>query len=194
MSVTASASLSYGYRASAIGWMPMWWVTMNSVRARPTPAVGNGRERKRPARIADDQHDLRAGRRHRRGVDVLNLERARAGVDMALRSLGTRDRDLVTIAQRCRASLGADDARQAKLPRDDGRVGRAAARVGDDGGHAPHHRLPVGIGLFGDEHFACLDACRARDTSRTTRTRPTPILSPTACPVNSGAPGGSVSR
>ena len=50
----------------------------------------------------------------------------------------------------------ADHRRDAQFAGDDRRVAGAPAAVGDDGGGALHHRLPVRVGHVGDQHVAGL--------------------------------------
>ena len=57
----------------------------------------------------------------------------------------------------------ADDRGDAQLARDDRRVAGAAAAVGDDRARRLHHRLPVGRGRVGDQHFAGLELGELRD-------------------------------
>ena len=64
------------------------------------------------------------------------------------------DGDLRAVGQRSRRVAAADDRRNAEFARDDRRVTRASAAIGDDRARALHHRLPVGIGDLGDEHIA----------------------------------------
>ena len=61
---------------------------------------------------------------------------------------------VLAVAEQLGAALGADDGRQAQLAADDGRVAGPAAAIGDDGRRLLHDRLPVGIGLVGDQDFA----------------------------------------
>ena len=53
-----------------------------------------------------------------------------------------------------RGRAAAHHRRYAELARDDGGMAGAPAAVGDDGGGALHHRLPVRIGHVGDQHVA----------------------------------------
>ena len=44
-------------------------------------------------------------------------------------------------------------------------MSRASALVGNDGGDAAHHRLPIGIGILGDQHFPGLHFLQFADFS-----------------------------
>ena len=162
---------------------------MNSVRARPTPAFGIAASANALARIADDQHHLRSRlrapaprRRGRPRRERLRRTRVPPRPRRSTRSLRRR-----RAASLCRVPVPTMHGKP-EFARDDRRMSGPSALVGDDRGDAPHHRLPIGIGHLGDEHLARLHRAQAPSTSRTTRTRPTPIFSPTACPVTSGGP------
>ena len=152
----------------------MWFVMMNSARASPTPAFGIARQVERPAR--DRRRSASpscASAGTRRGIDAVDLRTERARRRRApprpprSRPSPRRRHAACAVAVSVPTMHG-----QAEFARDDGGVRRAAALVGDDRGHAPHHGFPVRVGHLRDEHVAGLHRARARSTSRTTRTRP----------------------
>ena len=94
------------------------------------------------------------GRSQLAKVLTLDVEVEQAFVDEAGIPLGAGDRDLLAVLEHFGPPLGPDDGRQAQLAADDGGVAGAAAAIGDDRGGLLHGRLPVGIGLVGDEDLA----------------------------------------
>ena len=66
------------------------------------------------------------------------------------------NRDDLAVLQRFRAVFRPDDCRHAELATDDRRVTGAAAAIGHDRGRLFHDRLPIRIGLVGDQNFALL--------------------------------------
>ena len=98
-------------------------------------------------------------------VGPLHLERQHALIDESRVALGAGHGDHLAVREHVGAVLGADDGRHAQFAADDGGVAGAAAAVGDDGGGLFHDRLPVGVGLVGDEHLA-LAGTRASEFRR----------------------------
>ena len=87
-----------------------------------------------------------------------DLERQRALIDEAGFALGAAHGDHFPVHERVRVLLDADDGGHAEFAADDGGMAGPAAAAGDDGGRLVHDRLPVGIGLVGDEDFPRLEA------------------------------------
>src|SRR5690606_19817473 len=73
-------------------------------------------------------------------------------------ALRAADRDGLAILDRVERVAGADHGGYPELAGDDRCVAGAAAAIGDDGGGALHHRLPVRVGHVGDQHVAGLHA------------------------------------
>ena len=124
--------------------------------------VGQPLELERELRIADVHHDLGRRRRHAVERDVDDVDRQESGVDVAGVAFRARHGDLRAVGEHARRVAAPDDRRDAQLARDDGRVARAAAAVGDDRGGALHHRFPVRVGHLGDQHVARPDARHLR--------------------------------
>ena len=142
--------------------MPTFLLMMNSSRARPTPSFGSWRNSNASSGIADVHHDLGRRRRHPVERDVDDLDVEEPGVDMAGVALAHETVTCAPSVEHARRVAAADDRRDAELARDDRRVARAAAAIGDDRRGALHHGLPVGIGHVGDQHVACLHAIHLR--------------------------------
>ena len=109
-------------------------------------------------RVGHVHHDLQRRRRHVAEVRRGAFEGQGACIDEACIALGAADRDRIAILDAVERVTGADHRGHAQLAGDDRGVAGAATAVGDDGGAALHHRLPVGIGHVGDQHVAGLHA------------------------------------
>ena len=143
---------------------------------QPDAGVRDRRQRERPAWIAHDEHDARAGLGQRGRVEALDVERQRFRIDVPFGAFGTADGDRIPGSHCSRRRSGADDARQPELARHDRRVRGSAALIGDDGGHATHHGLPVGIGALGDEDFARLHLAQQRHVANDAGTADADLL------------------
>ena len=88
--------------SSALGWMPIWRLMMNSSRARPTPALRQPGERERLVRGADVHHDLDRDLGHRVELGLLDAEVEQPVVDEAGVALGAGDGHLVAVGERRR--------------------------------------------------------------------------------------------
>ncbi len=166
----------------------MWLLTMNSMRARPTPSLGRKLSENASSGIGEIEHHLGSGAGEVLEVRLLDLERQRAFIDEAGFALGAAHGDHLPVHERVRVLFDADDGGHAEFAADDGGVAGPAAAAGDDGGRLVHDRLPVGIGLVGDEDFARLEAvdhARGFESPGLGRWR---SLLPTLCPVASTLP------
>ena len=152
---------------------------MNSVRASPTPALGSAASEN--ARLGSPTISITRVRVSAIGcrVDTLRDERKRAGIDMSVRALGAADGDLVA---------GPQVAVACPVPtmqgRPNSRETMAACAV----------RPPLSVTIAatrrmtGSQSGSVMSATRTSPgctvdraaASRTTRTRPTAIFSPTA--------------
>ena len=161
---------------SAMGWIRMRLLMMNSIRASPTPAAGSRHHWKAAAGLA--MLTMTCGRRLQAApeVDLFGFERQGSFVDVPLIALGAGDGDASRrLVHRFGGVAGADDGGHPQFPADDGRVARGAAVVGDDSGCPLHDGNPVRIGHLGDQDRAVtkpVDLRRvADDAGRTVRNR-----------------------
>ena len=129
-------------------------VTMNSIRASPTPSAGSCHQRSAASGFAEVQQHVRARLRHGGEIEVLDRVLGDAVVDRTDVALGAGHRDALPVAQHARRVAGADDRGQPELAAHDRGVRRAAAVVGHDRGGAFHDRHPVGVRDLGDEDRA----------------------------------------
>src|SRR5690606_169144 len=120
--------------------------------------VGQHREVERTLRVGNVHHHLERCRRHVLQVGGVALEGQGAVVDETGVAFGAADGDHLAVLDRIQRVAGADHGRYAQLARDDRGMAGATTTVGDDGGRALHHRLPVRVGHVGDEHVAGLHA------------------------------------
>ena len=134
--------------------MPIAFAMMNSSRARPTPSTGRKECPKACSGLPDVHEDLGARRRQLARVGLALLEAQQALHHEARLSLGAGDGDGLSVREQRGGVARADDAGDAELARDDGRVAGAPAAIGHDGRGAFQDRLPVGIGHAGHEHAA----------------------------------------
>ena len=86
--------------SSALGWMPIWRLMMNSSRARPDAGVGQPGERERLVRGADVHHDLDRDLGHRVELGLLDGEVEQPVVDEAGVALGAGDGHLAAVGER----------------------------------------------------------------------------------------------
>ena len=149
--------------SSALGWMPICRLMMNSSRARPTPALGSWAKANACSGVPTFIMILVPISGIADELGLLDGEVELAVVDVAGVALGARDRDPAAVLQLAGGVAGADDGRDAELAGDDRGVAGAAAAVGDDRGGALHDRLPVGVGHVGDEHLALVEVVHLLD-------------------------------
>ena len=134
--------------------------------------VGDERERKRFLGIADVHHHFGFRTAEAFEVGALHVELKASFIDKTRVALGAGYGDHLAVLQNLRAVFGADDGRHAQFAADDGGVAGAPAAIGDDGGGLFHDRLPVRIGLVGDQNLALLelaDELRALDDAHRAR-------------------------
>ena len=189
MASRSAADVTFSGCTSAIGWMPICSLMMNSMRARPTPSLGRIAVRK--ARSGLPRLTMIGGARpvERRQVDDRrDLERNLPGIDPADLALGARHGDACARAELAawhspaptiagtpssRATMAAWQVRPPRL------VTMAPARL--------HHRLPVRARGLRHQHVAGSGRRRGRRVLPMMRTGPLAILSPMARPVTTGS-------
>ena len=91
------------------------------------------------------------------------LERNRSEVDLPLIAFGAGNGHSRPMGETLGRSRRAHHRGNPELPRHDGRVTRAAAAAGHDGGGLLHHRLPVRGGGVGDQDLARLELAQSGD-------------------------------
>ena len=120
--------------------------------------VGQHGEVEGALRVGDVHHHLQRSRRHVLQVGGRALEGQGALVDEAGVAFRAADGDRLAVLDGVQRIAGADHRGHAQFAGDDRGVAGAPAAVGDDGGGALHHRLPVGIGHVGDQYISGLHA------------------------------------
>ncbi len=161
----------------------MLLLMMNSVRASPTPALGIADNVNARLGIADDEHESACASRgstpHRSGRPRRRACRRRRALPLPRRSRRSprRRRAASSSRARCRRCT-AGRTRARRSPR--ARCGRPCSVT-----IAATRRMTgsqSGSVISRHEHLARLARCPVRSPTRTTRTRPAPIRSPTAWP------------